>query len=168
MTRLILPTSSSNCTIVTKSETLASTGTQNVAIFGLTGTVEILRLWGVVTTDLGPNHTAAAWRVNDQTSQIYLTAVGGTTLSALKAGTVIMKTGLVATAVTKADNAAGAITEPATTETNVFTPVVITKKTAATTNIEYHFATTDNPTTGVIQHFVEYRPISSDGALVAL
>src|SRR3990167_7222633 len=57
-----------------------------VPIFTLTGSVMLTRLCGVVTTDLGANHTAASWRLNDQTSQVYLTAVGGTTLSAIKAG----------------------------------------------------------------------------------
>lgn len=169
LSRLYFPPGANSSVLVSKSQTLsANNTTATVAIFGLTGTVEILRLWGVVTTDLGANHTAAAYRINDQAAQVYLTAVGGTTLSAIKAGSVIAKTGLVATAVTKVDNVAGAIQEPATTQTSVFTPVVIVKKTAATTNIEYKYTTTDTPTTGVIQHFVEYIPRSSDGALTAL
>src|SRR3990167_10379103 len=91
---------------VSKSLTInASNTTVNPPIFTLTGAVMLTRLWGVVTTDLGSNHTAAAWRLNDQTAQVYLTAVGGTTLSSIKAGSVIVKDKLVAVALTKLDNA---------------------------------------------------------------
>jgi len=136
-----------------------------VPIFTLTGSVMLTRLWGVVTTDLGSNHTAASWRLNDQTAQVYLTAVGGTTLSAIKAGSVIVKDKLVAVALTKIDNAAGAVSEAATAGIPVFSPVIIAKKTGALTQIEYRYATTNTPTTGAIRFFVSYLPISSDGVL---
>lgn len=138
-----------------------------VPIFTLTGSVMITRLWAEITTNLGANHTAASFRINDQTAQVYLTAVGGVTLSAKKAGSIIAKTGLVAAAAVLIDNAAGAIAEPTTLQTGVFTPVVITKKTAAKTQIEYRYATTDTPTTGAMTFYVAYYPLSSDGKLVA-
>lgn len=136
-----------------------------VPIFTLTGAVMLTRLWGVVTTDIGANHTAASWRLNDQTAQVYLTAVGGTTLSAIKAGSVIMKDKLVAVALTKLDNAAGVVSETATAGIPIFSPVQLVKKTAAVTQIEYRYATTDAPTTGAIRFYASYYPISSDGAL---
>ena len=43
-----------------------TTGSQSV--FTLTGTVNILRLWGEVTTAISSNHTAAHLRLNDQRS----------------------------------------------------------------------------------------------------
>ena len=93
-----------------------------------------------------------------------MTAVGGTTLSSLIAGSVIVKTGLVATAVTAIDNATGAITEPATTQTSIFTPVVVVKKTAATTQIEYRYIT-NNTSLGKMRFFASYLPLSPDGVL---
>jgi len=146
---------------------VGSNATVVVPIFTLTGSVMITRLWGEVRTNLGSNHTAASFRINDQTAQVYLTAVGGVTMSSLKAGSLILKTGLVAAAAVAVTNAAGAITEPTTLQTGIFTPVAITKKTAAVTQIEYRYATTQTPTTGAMRFFVSYYPLSSDGKLVA-
>lgn len=140
--------------------------TVNTPLFRITGAVEIRALWAVVTVDLGANHTAAAWRLNDQAAQVYITAVGGTTLSAIKAGSSIVKKGVVATALTKLDNAAGVISEPSTLETTYFSPFVMVKKTAANTDIEYSYATTDAPTTGALQHFIRWLPLSADANVV--
>ena len=145
--------------------TNAATTTVNPAIFTVTGSVMLTRLWGVVTTDLGANHTAASWRINDQTAQVYLTAVGGTTLSALKAGSIILKKDLVAAALSKIDNVAGAISEPTTLETMAFSPIIITKKTGAVTQIEYKYTTSTNPTTGAIRFYACYYPLTDGGAL---
>jgi len=145
-----------------------SSATVNVPLWHVTGTVLITGLFGVVTTDLGANHTAAAWRINDQTAQVYLTAVGGVDLSGKKAGSLVVKKGVVATAASAIDNVAGAILEPTTLETMMFSQVMVTKKTGAVTDIEYHYATTDAPTSGVIQHWCYYVPISRDGELTVI
>lgn len=139
-----------------------------VPVFGITGTVNFTALYGVVTTDLGANNTAAFWRLNDQTAQPAITVATGTTLSAIKAGSVIAKTGLAAAALTKIDNAAGRVNEPTTLETTYFSPFTATKKTGATTNIEFVYTTTDAPTSGVIQFFAVWMPISQDAAVTAL
>lgn len=153
---------------VTKDYTfIGNNATVVVPLFTVTGSVMVTRLWAVVTTDLGANHTAASFRINDQTAQVYLTAVAGTALSADKAGSLIVKTGLVAAAVTEYTNAAGAIAEPTTLQTDIFTPVMIVKKTAALTQIEYRYATTDTPTTGAMRFYVSYFPLSSDGVVEA-
>jgi len=152
----------------TKDHTLVgSNATVVVPIFTITGAVMLTRLWGVVTTQIGVNHTAASFRLNDQTAQIYLTAVGGTTLSGIKAGSVIVKDKLVATALTKLDNVAGVVSETATAGIPVFSPVIIVKKTAATTQIEYRYATTDVPTTGAIRFYASYLPLSDDGVIAS-
>lgn len=144
----------------------ASNATVNPPIFTLIGSVYLTRIWGEIITTLSSNHTAASLRINDQTAQVYLTAVGGTTLSALAAGSLILKTGLVATAITAVTNAAGAIAEPATTQHMGLSPVIITKKTAALTQIEYRYATTNTPATGKIRFYAAYFPLSTDGALI--
>lgn len=141
--------------------------TVNAPIFTITGAVMVTRLWGEVTTDLGNNHTIASFRLNDQTAQIYLTAIGGTTLSSLKAGSIILKKDVVSAALTKIDNAAGAIAEPTTLETMIFSPIILVKKTAAVTQIEYRYATTNTPTTGVIKFHVSFYPLSDDGNIQA-
>lgn len=134
-------------------------------IFRITGAVNVVSLYGVVTTDLGANQTACYWRLNDQTSQVNITLNTGTTLSAIKAGSVIAKAGLAAAALVKIDNAAGRINEPTTLETTYFSPFVMTKKTGANTDIEFVYSTTDTPTSGVIQHFCVWMPVSRDAAV---
>lgn len=146
----------------------ASGATVNPPIFTITGSVLIEKIWGEIITDLSSNHTAAALRLNDQTSQIYLTAVGGTALSSLKAGSIIIKDRLVATAISKIDNVAGAVLEAAAIQTKIFTPIIITKKTGATTQIEYKYTSSNTPATGVIRFHVSYQPLSSDGAIAAV
>ena len=148
--------------------TNASNATATPALFTVIGSVLITKLFGVVVTDLGSNHTIASLRINDQTAQVYLTAVGGTTLSAIKAGSLIVKTGLVAAAITKIDNVAGAVAEPTTIQTLEFSPVIVTKKTGALTQIEYRYATTQTPTTGAIKFKAAFLPLSDDGDLVAV
>lgn len=159
-----------NGIIVTKSITLSGNNTTvNVPIFSITGTVEVVALYGIVTTVLGANHTASAFRLNDQTAQIYLTAVGGTDISAAPVGSMIIKNVLVATAVTLKSASAGAILEPTTVNQNIFSPVILQQKTGGVeTDIEYHYATTDTPTSGAIEFFCGFVPISDGSGVAAL
>lgn len=156
--------------IATDSQTLVgSNATVNVPIFGVTGIIEVRGLWGVVTTTLGTNHTASAFRINDQTAQIYLTAVGGVDISGYEAGSLISKVGLAAAALTAKRANAGFILEPTTLETTTFSPVIIGAKTALTTQtIEYHYATTDTPTSGAIQFFLRWLPLSVNAGVTSL
>lgn len=143
--------------------------TVDVPIFGITGTVQVTALYGVVTTVLGANNTAAYWRLNDQTAQPAITLATGTTLSAKAVGSVIVKKGLAAAALTLIDSAAGRVTEPTTVETEFFSPFTVTQKTGGiATNIEFVYTTTDTPTSGVIQFFCVWLPVSQDAAVKAL
>lgn len=153
---------------VTKSTTLTgSNATVVTPIFTVTGVVEIRAMYGVVTTALGTAHTVAAYRLNDQTAQVDITAVGGTTLSSFAAGSMFLKRGLAATAVVAVNNSAGRANDPTAASLQLFSPIILTKKTGALTQIEYVYATTETPTSGVIQHFIRYIPLSIDGALTA-
>jgi hypothetical protein len=143
--------------------------TVNVPIFTFTGVLEIRGIWGIVTTVLGANHTASSFRINDQTAQVYLTAVGGVDISAASVGSMVYKSGLVATAASYKSAAAGYILEPTTLQTFDYTAVIIGAKSALTTGaIEYHYATTDAPTSGAMQFFVRWLPISVDATLTAV
>lgn len=156
--------------VVTRnSKTLTGNNTTvTVPVFGITGTVSVTGIYGVVTTDLGANNTAAYWRLNDQTAQVDITLNTGTTISAVKAGSVIVKKDLATAALALLDNAAGRISEPTTLETAYFSPFVATKKTAAATNIEFVYTTTDTPTSGTIQFFLVWLPISAAATVTAL
>lgn len=153
---------------VVSTNTITFTGsntTVSTPIFRVTGAVEVRGIWGVVTTALGSNHTAAYFRLNDQTAQVDITVSTGTTLSSVAAGSVIIKTGVAATAVTLINNSAGRVNHPTTLQTHMHTPFTVVKKTAATTDIEYTYSTTETPTSGAIQFFVRWLPLSADGDL---
>lgn len=148
------------------SQTLAgSNATVATPLFRITGIVEVKALYGVVTTVLGANNTAAFYRLNDQTAQPDITLNTGTTISAAAAGSTIVKKGLAAAAVTLLTSAAGRVSEPTTLETDYFSPFVVVAKAGANTDIEFVYSTTDTPTSGVIQHFIEFIPRSA-GATV--
>jgi hypothetical protein len=152
--------------VSTNSQTLSGSNTTvNTALFRITGTIEVRGLWAVVTTVIGANHTGGLYRLNDQTAQVAITATGAT-LSGLAVGTTITKKGLAAAALTLLDNAAGRVSEPTTLETTYFSPFVVMKKTGANTDIEYQYATTDTPTSGVLKHFLRWLPLSQDANVV--
>lgn len=140
----------------------ANNTTANVPLFHITGTVQITGIYGVVATVIGANHTGGLFRLNDQTAQVAITATG-VTLSGLAVGTTFLKKGLAAAAAALLDNAAGRVSEPTTLETLIFSPFIAMKKNGATTDIEYQYATTDTPTSGSIQFFCQWLPVSADG-----
>jgi len=80
--------------------TNASNTTASVTCFTVTGSIYVHRLYGVVTTVLSSNHTAAHWRLEDGTNTPAVTLATGTTLSAATVGSVISKNGLAAAALT--------------------------------------------------------------------
>lgn len=153
--------------VISNSKTLAGNNTTvAVPIFHVTGTVQVIGIWGVVTTVLGANNTAAYWRLNDQTAQVSITLSTGTTLTGAVAGCTIVKKGLAAAALTLLDAAAGRVSEPTTLETSYFSPFVAMQKTGGVqTDIEFVYTTTDTPTSGVITFYVQYLPVGSGSKL---
>lgn len=154
--------------VAKKSHTLVgSNETAVVPLFRITGNIEVKALYGVVRTILGSNNTAADFRLNDQTSQIVLTAAAGTTLSSAPAGSIIARKALAATALTLKSAAAG-VEEAASAGQGFFSPVLLTKKATANTDIEFVYTTTQEPTSGVIEFFLRYLPLSADAKVTPL
>ncbi len=153
----------------TDTQTLGSTGTVVVPIFGITGTVLVNAIYGVVTTVLGANNTAAYWRLNDGTAQSDITLSTGTALSAAPVGSMIVKKGLAATALALVSSSQERVSEPTTLETMYFSPFVVQQKTGSVaTNIEFVYTTTDNPTSGAIQFYLGWIPLTSTSSVAAL
>jgi hypothetical protein len=155
--------------VATTSHTFAdNAGTIVNPIFTIVGSIEVRGIWGVVTTALGSNHTAAYLRINDQTATPAITLATGVTLSSEAAGSTFVKNGLAAAALVLISNSAGRVNEPTTLETTFFSPFTIIKKTAALTQIEYVYTTNQSPTTGAIQFFLRWLPLSADADVIAL
>jgi len=154
------------------SKTLTFTGddaTVATSVFDVTGTVEVLKLWGIVTVVLGANQTDCHFRINDHTATSEIITKATTlTLSDAPVGSLIAKTGLITAVATYETAAAGAFYEPTTLQTNLFTPFVVIQKTASiVTHIEWVYTTTDDPTSGSIQFFAGYLPLSENGKMAA-
>ena len=151
-----------------KTQTLTGNNTTVATpLFRITGSVHISQLYSVITTALGSNVTATHWRINDPTAQVAISLATGTTLSSLPAGTMLTRHSLVSVAL-KADTAAAAkVIDPvAATAPAVCMPFEIVQKTGGVqTDIEFVYTTTNTPTSGVIQHFVEWQPMSEGASL---
>jgi len=149
-----------------KTQTLTGNNTTvSTPLFHITGTVHISQLYSVVTTVLGSAVTAAYWRINDQTAQVAISLATGTTLSNAPVGSYLSRHSIVSVALIYTSSAAGAVKDTvAATAAETFMPFVVNQKTGGVqTDIEFTYSTTNTPTTGVIQHFVEWQPLSADG-----
>jgi hypothetical protein len=153
--------------VVSEQATFTANGTVTYPIFHVTGTVLVLSLYGVVTTAIGSNHTAAYWRINDQGATPAITLATGTTISTAGVGSVLAKFGLAGAALTLINNSAGRVNEPTTLETDLFSPFSVMKKTGAVTDIEYCY-TTNNTSLGEIKFYAGFIPVTEDGDLTAV
>jgi hypothetical protein len=155
----------------TKSITLSgSNATVATPIFRVTGTVKVTGLYGVVTTALGSNITAAHWRTNDQTATLPISAAAGTTLSSFAAGSTLTRKSLVSVALTGDNASAAKVIDPvAATAPDVPMPFVVVQKTGGVnTDIEFVYTTTNTPTSGAITFYCTFEPVTSDGDLRAV
>lgn len=152
-----------NSKIVT---TNVSNTTGSIVVFTITGTLKVVQFFGIVTTVLSANQTAAFIRLNDQTATVDLSLNTGVTMSAAPVGSIIARTGLVAAALTLKSSAAGAFQDAPSAIEDVFTSFIIQKKAAATTTIDYRYTTTDTPSSGAIQFVMVWEPLSADASVI--
>lgn len=140
--------------------------TVTVEMFRVYGICRINSLYGVVTQALGANHTTARFRAFDGTTAAAITAAAGTTLSAAPVGSLIQRRGISsATIVFNTSATCNIMDLNAATAKDCFTPFNVGAQTAGYENIQYVYATTDTPTTGRIQFYIGYNPIS-EGAYI--
>lgn len=157
--------------VVSKSITLSGSNTTVVTpLFTVTGSVYIPRLYGVVTTTLGTNQTAAHWRINDQTAQVAISLATGTTVTSMGVGSILARKSLVSVALTADNSTAAKVIDPvAATATDVFMPFIVEQKVGGVlTQIEWVYSTTETPTTGAITFYVTWVPMTENSALVAV
>lgn len=143
----------------------ANNTTVSVPLFRITGSIYVKRLYGVVTTVLGSNHTAAHWRLEDGTNTPAVTLATGTTLSSANVGSLIQKKGLAAAALTLSQADQVRISEHATSGMDPDAPFSVVQKNGANSDLVYRYTTTNAPTSGVIQFFLDWEPLSADAAV---
>lgn len=154
--------------LVTKTLTCDGNGAQNDNIFVVTGSVEVLALFGECTeaTD-ATTLDAASFDVYDGTDVAELTDSTGVDLSAITVGSIIGKTAVAANTITYLPNGIAAVLDGAANTSTVFCPFVAVQKTGENTYIRFNF-TGDNDTDVDIKFSLRYVPISADGAITAV
>lgn len=156
---------------VTKTQTLSGNNTTVATpLFRVTGSVKVVGIYGVVTTALGSNITAAYLRLNDQTAQVAISLATGVTLSSFAIGSLITRKSIVSVALTGDNASAAKVTDPvAATAPDVLMPFAVTQKTGGVqTDIEFVYTTTNTPTSGVIKWYARWMPLSEGATLVAV
>lgn len=152
--------------VVTSTKTLSANNTSAIVpIFRVTGAVQVWALYGVVTTTLGTNVTAASWRFHDQSTQTVITASSGTTLSNGTVGSILAKTTGTGSALDFQDASARRLKESSSNHT-LFQDFMLLQKTGANTDVEFLYTTTETPTSGAIKFYLRYTSIT-DGSSVA-
>ncbi|MFA7257589.1 MAG: hypothetical protein WC047_08455 [Kiritimatiellales bacterium] len=165
-----VPITTTGCEVYKSLNIDASNTTKQSPIFTVTGSVEVLGLWGIVTTALSSNITAAFWQFNDQTATPDISLATGTTLSSFAVGSLLTRKSLVSVALTGNNASAAAVVDPvAATAPGYFMPFALVQKTAGVlSQIEFVYTSTNTPATGVIKFGVRWLPLSEDGNVVAV
>lgn len=150
--------------------TNANNTTSKNPLFTVTGVVLIKALYGIVTTTLSSNQTAAYWEIDDQTATPDISLASGTTISNAAVGSMLLRLSVAGVALTLADAAAGRVTDPvAATAPDMFMPFIVTQKVGGiTTTINFSYATTNTPATGAISFFASWLPLSDSATLAAV
>lgn len=170
-TQGVLPRDANNVAVqryglqTSKTVTLTGNGTVALPLFHVTGSVLVNGIYGVVTTALGSNVTAAYWRLNDQTAQVDISLATGTTISSAQIGSTFTRRSTVGVALSNLASSAGTVSDPvAAAVPDYFMPFVLIKNNSAVTDIEFVY-TTNNSSAGVIKFYVNYTPLSDNGSL---
>lgn len=148
----------------------ANNTTGTLSLFTITGDVYVVSLYGVVTTALGANNTAAYWRINDGSAQASISLSTGTTLSAAPAGSLIVRDSIASVALAlKSASAAGVQDPVAATAPSLFMPFALVQKTGnVTSTVEFLYTTTDTPTTGAIDFYIGWVPLTTGATVTSL
>ena len=155
-------------TTISKVITLnVSNGTQSLNCFQLTGTVEVLRLYGeITTTSTFTNCTNVFFEIYDSTATRDITKSGaGAVLSGMAVGTFIVKDAALGTALAVANNSTGMITEGSTAK--IFEQFFLTQKTAADTYIRFTYTSSDAPVAATITVYCDYIGLGGGTLVVA-
>ena len=139
--------------------------TGSIATFTITGTVLVQGFWGIVTTVLSSNITAAHIRTNDSSATVDVSLNTGVTLSSLAVGSLISRNALVSGALASLSASQTRFADPGAAAQPYLIPFVLMQKPATTTTLDFRYTTTNNPSSGVILWNALWIPLSADGNL---
>jgi len=147
----------------------ANNTSANIDCFQITGSIEILRIYGAIKTITTlANCTAAYFDLFTAGDAADVITKNNGVLSGMAVGTFFTKEAVKTETMTVINNATISVTEPATNK-KTFTPFIVTQKTGADTFIRFNYTTSDAPANAVFTVYVEYRePPNEGGSIVAV
>ena len=141
---------------------ITGTGTVNQNVFTVTGSVEILKTWAIITgiTTL-INLTDVYADLYDGNIAIQLTKgnPGGIVLSGASVGTLITKDKDCSNAYTALISNQVRLLE-SINDRNIQLPFVVTQKNGVTTYVRFNYTTTDAPVDFTMSIYFEWRPLN--------
>lgn len=153
--------------VVTKELSLDGTGAQTDNVFTVTGSVEIIDIYGVLTdaTDV-TTLSGASFTAYDGTNTVDITeSTTGVDLSGATVNSLIIKNNTNANAAVLNDSSQVRVNDTVTNE--IFAPFIITAKNGATTYIRFNF-TGDADTDAVMKIYLSFIELSDDGNVEAV
>jgi len=134
------------------------------AAFTLTGSVRVV-FYAKVTSEFG-NHTNAQLVLSDESNDRELSA-NGANLNGAPPGSMVLRTGLEASALTVEKAGAVRSVDPTTAGNNVLCEDVLVANGTEPSTIYWEFDTGDSPTAGALILYAEYRSLGG-GTLTAV
>lgn len=141
----------------------ANAGDEDLSLFEVIGSVDILAIYGVVTSGLSAGLTVAYFNLWDGASEVEITDNAGSDISSLPVGSVISKLDVATAVVDVIDSTNGVVSEDATYK-QLRKEFNVTAKAGATTTIRFTYSAA-GVASGSIQFFIEYIP-RSQGAII--
>jgi hypothetical protein len=161
------PGDSVHITVTSSHAMTASNTAVRTPIFQVTGTVQIFELYGIVTAQIGANHTVSEFDAYDGTNLAALTLPATVPLSGAPPGSLVAKLGAASVACVVATSTQVRTGQnPSTSQ--LFDEAAIIGNNAATTSILYAHTTTDTPESGTMLFTVVYKPLSPGASVVAV
>lgn len=137
---------------------ITGTGTVNIPVLKLTGSVEILNQWAEIKTiDTLTNLTNMYADLWDGSTSVVLTKTTGASLSGAPVGTIFSKREPATDAYDVAFADQPRLIEKATKD--IINPFIVTANNSAETFIRFNFTTTDAPVLFTADIYFEWRPL---------
>lgn len=152
-----------------KTITIDGNGAQNDNLFSFTGSIEILSIWGIITsiTDI-TTCTATNFNINDTLNTVQLTTTAGTAISGFSPGSLVMKESIATTAIFAQNASQCRVNDASSSGQEIWSPCIITAGNGLpSNNIRFGF-TGDAFTNFEMKFFVRWRPLSDNATLTAV
>lgn len=146
---------------------ITGNGAQNINLFQFTGNIQILEIYGIITSinDI-TTCTATNFNITDTVNVVQLTTAAGTVLSGNPVNTIAVKKGLATTAITANNATQVRLMDGNSAGNDVYTPCIITGQQNNPNNFIRFGFTGDLLTNFNMKFFCKWRRLSSAANLI--